>query len=133
VTPLIRSRELGVQLYHLGISASSVHRIWRAHGLQPHRVPQFKLSFVEKVREVVGLYLERLPQAIVLWPDEKSQIQALDRIQPGLPVKKACAGTMTPRYNRHGSTMLFAALKVLDGTIICRNISDTATRSSFAS
>lgn len=109
-----------------GISASSVHRIWRAHGLQPHRVRQFKLSndpkFVEKLRDVVGLYVAPPAHAIVLSFDEKSQIQALDRSQPGLPLKKGRAGTMTHDYKRNGTTTLFAALNVLDGTVIGRNM-----------
>lgn len=109
-----------------GISASSVHRIWRAHGLQPHRVRQFKLSndpdFVTKLRDVVGLYVNPPAHAIVLSVDEKSQIQALDRTQPGLPLKKGRAGTMTHDYKRHGTTTLFAALNVLDGTVIGRNM-----------
>jgi transposase len=109
-----------------GISVSSVQRIWRAHGLQPHRVRQFKLSndpdFVTKLRDVVGLYVDPPAHAIVLSVDEKSQIQALDRTQPGLPLKKGRAGTMTHDYKRHGTTTLFAALNVLDGTIIGRNM-----------
>jgi transposase len=110
----------------VGISASSVHRIWRAHGLQPHRVRQFKLSndpeFIEKLRDVVGLYVAPPAHAIVLSFDEKSQIQALDRSQPGLPLKKGRAGTMTHDYKRNGTTTLFAALNVLDGTVIGRNM-----------
>ena len=110
----------------VGISASSVHRIWRAHGLQPHRVRQFKLSndpaFVDKLRDVVGLYVAPPAHAIVLSFDEKSQIQALDRSQPGLPLKKGRAGTMTHDYKRNGTTTLFAALNVLDGTVIGRNM-----------
>jgi len=105
---------------------SSVHRIWRAHGLQPHRLRQFKLSkdpdFVAKLRDVVGLYIDPPAHAIVLSVDEKSQIQALDRTQPGLPLKKGRAGTMTHDYKRHGTTTLFAALNVLDGTVIGRNM-----------
>jgi transposase len=92
----------------VGISASSVQRIWRAHGLQPHRVQQFKLSndpkFTDKLRDVVGLYVDPPAHAIVLSVDEKSQIQALDRTQPGLPMKKGRAGTMTHDYKRHGTT-----------------------------
>jgi transposase len=107
-----------------GISVSSVQRIWRAHGLQPHRVRQFKLStdpkFVQKLRDVVGLYADPPAHAIVLSVDEKSQIQALDRTQPGLPMKKGRAGTMTYDYKRHGTTTLFAALDVLDGRVIGR-------------
>ena len=108
------------------ISASSVHRIWRAHGLQPHRVKQFKLStdprFVDKLRDIVGLYVDPPAHAVVLSVDEKSQIQALDRTQPGLPMKSGRAGTMTHDYKRHGTTTLFAALNVLDGTVIGRNM-----------
>src|SRR5271166_5978834 len=110
--------------HEIGISVSSVQRIWRAHGLQPHRVRQFKLStdpkFVEKLRDVVGLYVDPPAHAIVLSFDEKSQIQALDRTQPGLPMKKGRAGTMTHDYKRNGTTTLFAALDVLEGTIIGR-------------
>src|SRR6476620_11579064 len=102
-----------------GISASAVRRIWKAHGLQPHRYRQFKLSndpnFVDKLRDVVGLYVDPPAHAIVLSLDEKSQIQALDRTQPGLPLKKGRLGTMTHDYKRHGTTTLFAALNVLDG------------------
>jgi transposase len=109
-----------------GISASAVRRIWRAHGLQPHRYRQFKLpndaKFAEKLRDVVGLYVDPPAHAIVLSVDEKSQIQALDRTQPGLPLKKGRLGTMTHDYKRHGTTTLFAALNVLDGTVIGRNM-----------
>jgi transposase len=109
-----------------GISESSVRRIWRAHGLQPHRVRQFKLSndpdFVDKLRDVVGLYVDPPAHAVVLSVDEKSQIQALDRTQPGLPLKKGRAGTMTHDYKRNGATTLFAALNVLDGAVIGRNM-----------
>ena len=108
----------------VGISVSSVQRIWRAHGLQPHRVRVFKLSndpdFVAKLRDVVGLYVDPPAHAIVLSVDEKSQIQALDRTQPGLPLKKGRVGTMTHDYRRNGTTTLFAALNVLDGTVIGR-------------
>jgi len=107
-----------------GISVSSVQRIWRAHGLQPHRVRQFKLSndpdFIDKLRDVVGLYVDPPAHAIVLSVDEKTQIQALDRTQPGLPLKKGRAGTMTHDYKRHGTTTLFAAFDVLDGKVIGR-------------
>ena len=107
-----------------GISVSSVQRIWRAHGLRPHRVQQFKLSndpdFVAKLRDVVGLYVDPPAHAIVLSVDEKSQIQALDRTQPGLPMKKGRLGTMTHDYKRHGTTTLFAALNVLEGKVIGR-------------
>src|SRR5712675_486138 len=105
-----------------GISVSSVQRIWRAHGLQPHRVRQFKLSndpeFAAKLHDIVGLYVNPPDHAIVLSVDEKSQIQALDRTQPGLPMKKGRVGTMTHDYKRHGTTTLFAALDVLAGKVI---------------
>jgi transposase len=108
----------------VGISVSSVQRIWRTHGLQPHRVRQFKLSrdrqFVAKLRDIVGLYVDPPAHAVVLSVDEKSQIQALDRTQPGLPMKKGRCGTMTHDYKRHGTTTLFAALNVLEGKIIGR-------------
>jgi transposase len=109
-----------------GISVSSVQRIWRAHGLAPHRLRHFKLSndpdFVPKLRDIVGLYVDPPAHAVVLSVDEKSQIQALDRTQPGLPLKKGRAGTMTHDYKRNGTTTLFAALNVLDGTVIGRNM-----------
>ena len=109
-----------------GISASAVRRIWKAHGLQPHRYRQFKLSndpkFVDKLYDVVGLYVDPPAHAIVLSFDEKSQIQALDRTQPGLPLKKGRLGTMTHDYKRNGTTTLFAALNILDGTVIGRNM-----------
>src|SRR5438477_11598280 len=105
-----------------GISVSSVQRIWRAHGLRPHLVRQFKLSndpqFAAKLKEIVGLYVNPPDHAVVLSVDEKSQIQALDRTQPGLPMKKGRAGTMTHDYERHGVTTLFAALNVLEGKVI---------------
>jgi transposase len=105
-----------------GISHTSVQRIWSAHGLKPHLVKTFKLSndkrFVEKVRDVVGLYLDPPDQALVFSADEKSQIQALDRTQPGLPIKKGRAGTMTHDYKRNGTTTLFAALNVATGEVI---------------
>jgi len=105
-----------------GVSLRSVQRIWAAHGLLPHRVRRFKLSqdpaFAAKLRDVVGLYLDPPAHSLVLSVDEKSQIQALDRTQPGLPMKKGRAGTMTHDYIRHGTTTLFAALNVLDGTVI---------------
>jgi transposase len=108
----------------VGISPSSVQRIWRAHRLAPHRVKTFKLSrdpkFVEKLKDVVGLYIDPPAHAVVLSFDEKSQIQALDRTQPGLPMKKGRAGTMTHDYKRHGTTTLFAALDVLEGKVIGR-------------
>lgn len=106
----------------VGIAPSSVQAIWKSHGLKPHLVATFKLSndprFAEKVEDVVGLYLDPPEHAIVLSVDEKSQIQALDRTQPGLPMKKGRAGTMTHDYKRHGTTTLFAALDVLDGRVI---------------
>jgi transposase len=99
-----------------------VQRIWDAHGLEPHRIRTFKLSrdrrFIEKLTEVVGLYLNPPDKALVLCVDEKSQIQALNRTQPGLPLKKGRCGTMTHDYKRNGTTTLFAALNVLDGTVI---------------
>ncbi len=105
-----------------GVSPATVQRIWDAHGLQPHRTRTFKLSrdtrFVEKLTDVVGLYLHPPDKAIVLCVDEKSQIQALDRTQPGLPLKKGRCGTMTYDYKRHGTTTLFAALHVLEGKVI---------------
>src|SRR3974390_202857 len=106
----------------VGISISSVQRIWRAHGLQPHRVRRFKLSndpqFAAKLHDIVGLYVNPPDHAIVSSVDEKSQIQALDRTQPGLPIKKGRAGTITHDYKRHGVTTLFAALDVLEGKVI---------------
>src|SRR6266853_595194 len=109
-----------------GISVSAVQRIWRAHGLRPHKIEQFKLSndpkFVDKLPDVVGLYVNPPAHAIVLSVDEKSQIQALDRTQPGLPMKKGRAGTMTHDYKRPSVITLFAALNVLDGTVIGRNM-----------
>ena len=105
-----------------GISPAAVQRIWAAHGLKPHLVKTFKLSndprFVEKLRDVVGLYRNPPENALVLCVDEKSQIQALDRTQPGLPLKRGRAGTMTHDYKRNGTTTLFAALNVLEGTVI---------------
>ena len=106
----------------VGLSRTSVQRIWQAHGLKPHRVKTFKLStdkhFVAKVQDVVGLYLDPPDKALVLAVDEKSQIQALDRTQPGLPLKKGRAGTMTHDYKRHGTTTLFAALDVASGMVM---------------
>jgi len=105
-----------------GVSPATVQRIWDANGLKPHRVRTFKLSrdkqFVEKLTDVVGLYLNPPDKALVLCVDEKSQIQALDRTQPGLPMKKGRCGTMTHDYKRNGTTTLFAALNVLAGTVI---------------
>ena len=102
-----------------GISEASVRRIWHAHGLKPHQVRTFKLSrdpeFTEKLEDIVGLYLNPPEHALVLCADEKSQIQALDRTQPGLPMKKGRCGTMTHDYKRHGTATLFAALDALEG------------------
>jgi transposase len=107
-----------------GLSASSVQRIWRAHGLRPHQVRRFKLStdpkFATKVEDIVGLYVDPPAHAVVLSIDEKSQIQALDRTQPGLPMKPGRCGTLTHDYKRHGTTTLFAALNVLDGSVVGR-------------
>jgi transposase len=104
------------------VSYSSVQRIWRAHGLKPHLVETFKVSrdknFAAKVEDVVGLYLDPPDRVLVFCVDEKSQIQALDRTQPGLPTKKGRAGTMTHDYKRDGTTTLFAALNMLDGKVI---------------
>jgi transposase len=106
----------------MGLSASTIRRIWKRHGLKPHLVRTFKLSkdpkFVEKLEDVIGLYLNPPEHALVLSVDEKSQIQALDRTQPGLPLKKGRCATMTHDYKRHGTTTLFAALNTLDGTVI---------------
>jgi transposase len=105
-----------------GVSKSTVSNIWRSHQVKPHRVKRFKLSrdprFLEKLTDVVGLYLNPPQQAMVICVDEKSQIQALDRTQPGLPLKKGRCGTMTHDYKRHGTTTLFAALEVLEGRVI---------------
>jgi transposase len=105
-----------------GISPAAVQRIWKAHGLKPHLTRTFKLSrdprFTDKLVDVVGLYLNPPDKALVLCVDEKSQIQALDRTQPGLPMKKGRAGTMTHDYKRHGTTTLFAALDVKTGKVI---------------
>jgi transposase len=106
----------------MGVDHVLVHRVWSAHGLQPHRVRTFKLSndpdFVKKVTDVVGLYLNPPEHALVFSVDEKSQIQALDRTQPGLPIKKGRCGTMTHDYKRNGTTTLFAAIEVLEGNVI---------------
>jgi transposase len=106
----------------MGVSNATISRIWDAHGLQPHRVEGFKLSkdkrFVEKLTDVVGVYLNPPDKAVVLCVDEKSQIQALDQTQPGLPMKKGRCGTMTHDYKRNGTTCLFAALNVLEGKVI---------------
>src|SRR5437870_7386948 len=105
-----------------GLSKSTVSNIWRSHNLKPHQVKTFKLSrdpkFLEKLTDVVGLYLNPPEKALVLCVDEKSQIQALDRTQPGLPMKKGRCGTMTHDYKRNGTTTLFAALEVLQGRVV---------------
>lgn len=111
----------------LGTSPASVQRVWRTHGLKPHRVETFKLSrdphFQEKLEDIVGLYLHPPQHALVFAVDEKSQIQALQRTQPGLPMKKGRGQTLTHDYKRHGTTTLFAALNILDGTVLsqCRS------------
>jgi transposase len=108
----------------LGVSAASVSRYWRKNGLKPHLVRGFKVSrdpqFVEKLEDIVGLYLAPPEHALVLCCDEKSQVQALDRTQPGLPLKKGRAATMTHDYKRNGTTTLFAALNVFDGQVIAQ-------------
>jgi transposase len=105
-----------------GVSEATVWRIWKQHNLKPHLVKTFKLSrdkkFVEKLHDIVGLYLNPPERSLVLCVDEKSQIQALDRTQPGLPMKKGRCGTMTHDYKRNGTTTLFAALSMLDGKVI---------------
>jgi transposase len=111
---------------HLGLSATTIRRVWQRNGLKPHLRETFKLSrdprFVDKLHDIVGLYLNPPEHALVFSCDEKSQIQALDRTQPGLPMKPGRAGTMTHDYKRNGTTTLFAALNVLDGTVtsICQ-------------
>jgi hypothetical protein len=106
----------------VGVSPKTIHRIWQAHGLKPHLVQRFKLSrdrrFLEKLTDVVGLYLNPPEKALVFCADEKTQIQALDRTQPGLPLKKGRCGTMTHDYKRNGTTTLFAALELLTGQLI---------------
>lgn len=105
-----------------GLSEATIRRIWKQHNLKPHLVKTFKLSrdkhFLEKLVDVVGLYLNPPDKSLVLCVDEKSQIQALDRTQPGLPMKKGRCGTMTHDYKRNGTTTLFAALSMLDGKVI---------------
>jgi transposase len=105
-----------------GLSQATVYRIWKQHNLKPHLVKTFKLSrdkhFVEKLHDIVGLYLNPPDKSLVLCVDEKSQIQALDRTQPGLPIKRGRCATMTHDYKRNGTTTLFAALSMLDGTVI---------------
>ncbi len=104
-----------------GLSDATIGRIWKAHGLRPHRVKTFKVSrdpnFAAKLEDIVGLYMNPPQNAVVFSVDEKSQIQALDRTQPGLPMKKGRGGTMTHDYKRHGTTTLFAALNVLTGAV----------------
>ena len=106
----------------MGISHTSVQRIWAEHALKPHLVKSFKIStdpnFAVKVEDIIGLYLDPPERALVLAIDEKSQIQALDRTQPGLPLKKGRAGTMTHDYKRNGTTTLFAALDIATGKVI---------------
>jgi transposase len=108
----------------VGLSLRTIQRIWEAHHLQPYRIRTFKRSndpsFAEKVEDIVGLYMHPPAHAVVLSIDEKSQIQALDRTQPGLPLKPGKCGTMTHDYKRHGTTTLFAALNVLDGAVLGR-------------
>ena len=108
----------------LGVSDTTVLKVWRTHGLKPHLVETFKVSrdpkFVEKLEDIVGLYMSPPEHALVLSCDEKSQVQALDRTQPGLPLKKGRAATMTHDYKRNGTTTLFAALNVLDGQVIAQ-------------
>ena len=105
-----------------GVSSSTIGRIWKEHGLKPHLTKTFKLSndkrFAEKLEDVVGLYWNPPENAIVLSCDEKSQMQALDRTQPGLPMKKRRCGTMTHDYKRNGTTTFFAALNTLDGSVL---------------
>jgi transposase len=107
---------------HLGLGATTIRRVWKRNGLKPHLARTFKLSrdpcFEDKLVDVVGLYLNPPEHALVLSCDEKSQIQALNRTQPGLPMKRGRAGTHTHDYKRHGTTTLFAALNTLDGTVI---------------
>src|SRR3981081_1869706 len=121
----------------VGVSLRAVQRIWKANRLQPHRLRTFKKSndpaFAEKVEDVVGLYMNPPAHAVVVSIDEKSQIQALDRTQPGLPLKPGKCGTMTHDYKRHGTTTLFAALNVLDGVVLGRSCRSTPIKSSFAS
>jgi transposase len=107
---------------HLGVGATTIRRVWQSNGLKPHLSKTFKLSrdpcFEDKLLDVVGLYMNPPEHALVLSCDEKSQIQALNRTQPGLPMKRGRAGTVTHDYKRHGTTTLFAALNTLDGSVI---------------
>ena len=113
----LRKRKPSQLAAEMGVSHMTVHRIWKIHQLKPHLVRTFKLSndkhFTEKLHDIVGLYLNPPEHALVYCVDEKSQIQALDRTQPGLPIKKGRCGTMTHDYKRYGTTTLFAALNVL--------------------
>jgi transposase len=138
VTPEVQSRILQVTLHtkpvaathwstrtlaeHMGVGATTIRRVWQHNGIKPHLQRGFKLSrdprFEDKLLDVVGLYLNPPEHALVLSCDEKSQIQALNRTQPGLPMKAGRAGTVTHDYKRHGTTTLFAALNTLDGTVI---------------
>ena len=106
------------------MSDTTIQRVWKSCGLKPHRVKRFKVSrdpkFVEKLEDIVGLYMSPPEHALVLCCDEKSQVQALDRTQPGLPMKPGRAATMTHDYKRNGTTTLFAAMNTLDGTVISR-------------
>jgi hypothetical protein len=117
--------------------AATVQRIWRAHQLQPHRLRTLKRSrapgFAAKLADIVGFYVDPSAHAVVLLLDEKSQIQALDRIQPGLPIKTGRCQTMTHDYKRHGTTTVFAALGVFDGRVIGTSSSATATSNSSVS
>ena len=123
-TALSLSVPITVACAKAGVSDTSVQRVWKAHGLKPHRIRRFKVSrdpnFVERLEDIVGLYMNPPEHAVVLCCDEKSQIQALDRTQPGLPLKKGRAATMTHDYKRNGTTTLFAALNTLDGSVISR-------------
>ena len=119
-------RTAGAMAKAVGLGVATVQRIWAAHGLSPHRWRVFKLSkdpaFMDKLHDIVGLYVSPPAHAVVLSVDEKSRIQALDRTQPGLPMKKGRGATMTHDHKRHGTTTLFAALNVLTGEVIGRNM-----------
>ena len=121
---LWQSRETPWTVCWRGVSLRTVQHFWQAHRLQPHRIRTFKRSndpeFAEKVENIVGLYMDPPKHTVVVSIDEKSQIQALDRTQPGLPLKPGKCGTMTHDYKRNGTTTLFAALNILDGTVIGR-------------
>ena len=128
------TRTLAAQL---GVGPTTIRRVWKRNGLKPHRQSTFKLSrdprFEDKLLDVVGLYLNPPERALVLSCDEKSQIQALNRTQPGLPMKKGRPGTVTHDYKRHGTTTLFAALNTLDGTVSRCASSNADTRSGCSS